>query len=159
MEETSINSRTVYCVTLYVKSLNFPLEAEFIQTSKHLVPSSAGKQNNEKIWLWIPLNHPSFLEVYTNPNSSGRDSEKELPTSFSDITYFFSQKILQKCLCPDALSPHAISNKCIDHKNLTVPQYFTINWSRRRVTEEVVKILRCLWSALTLRSKLKRIWL
>lgn len=135
MEENPINSRTVYCVILYVKSLNLLLEAEFIQTSKHLVPSSTRKQNNEKIWLWIPLNHPSFMEVYTNPNSPGRHSEKEeLPTFIYDITLFFAANTIE-CISPKVASfvllLYATSNKCIDHKNLSIPQYFAINWSRK----------------------------
>ncbi len=92
-KKTSINSITVYTAILMLKSFNLLLEAEFIQASKHLVPSSARKQNNEEIWLWIALNHLSFLEVYTNPNSPGRDSEKEeLVTFFYNIAHFFRNK-------------------------------------------------------------------
>lgn len=65
--------------------------------------------------------------------------------------------ILQKCpaLSCCFMFPHAVSSKWNDHKNLNSSNVSIFFYKLKRVTEEVVKILRFLWSAWPLRSKLK----
>ncbi len=143
------------------------MEAEFIQASKPLAPSSARKQNNEEIWLWIPLNHASFSGGLYKSKQSMEGFRKRRTSAFllQYCTLFFQQTqwsvTLQKCpvLSCWFMFPHAISSKWNDYKNLNSSNFSIFYYKLKQVIEEVVKILQCLWSTWPLRSKLKVNWL